>query len=475
MAGRLRTSPAGLQLIKSFEGFRESATQLPAGRWTIGYGHVRTAREGLTISEKDAEDLLVYDLKPAEDAIASMVFAPLLQNQFDALVSLVFNITVAQFRDSDILRNLNSGDQLAAANGFDVWRRARLNGRVIVVDALVRRRAAEKSMFLDHPSGPTAAPSPIVRPEKDVADAATEQARPHANDEGDHQVSPVAWAPGSIPSVDIAEAVRRLAERTREAITPAPEIALPPGTQVTPPDAPSVEAPPQAQPEIKPEPEAQVEVAMPPPVAAVETPAPAQEPERITTPDELERAGRVIAERVRSILKRAEATLESRVELHPTVQTVTAPSEPPRAETQARHADNENVREGMPDFDAPAERMSAAETERARRLIDDTETFEPGRRPEDIFAEAERKARLVNGQARRVGPLSGRLIMHAPWIVVLVLSVVGFAIGAVEAFTGPAPDADTPKLASMVLAVFGVMMVMSVYFLFWNRQTRDRT
>ena len=167
--------------------------------------------------------------------------------------------------------------------------------------------------------------------------------------------------------------------------------------------------------------------------------------------------------------------LDARVELHPTVQTVTAPSEPPRTETQARHADNENVREGMPDFDAPAERMSAADTERARRLIDDTETFEPGRKPEDIFAEAERKARLVNGQARRVGPLSGRLIMNAPWIIVLVLSVVGFAIGAVEAFTGPAHDADAPKAASMVLAVFGVMLVMSLYFLFWNRQTRDRT
>jgi lysozyme len=460
MAGRLRTSPAGLQLIKSFEGFRESATQLPAGRWTIGYGHVRTAREGLTISEKDAEDLLVYDLKPVEDAIANIVFAPLLQNQFDALVSLVFNITVAQFRDSDILRNLNSGDQLAAANGFDLWRRARLNGRVIVVDALVRRRAAEKSMFLDHPSGPAAAPTPIVRPEMDVSDTTTEHARPHANDEDNDQVSTIPRTPGSIPSVDIAEAVRRLAERTREAITPAPEISLPPGTQVSPPEAPRAEVQPQPEPAPRPE-----------PVAAVEAPQAAPEPARSKTPDELERAGRVIAERVRSILKRAEATLDAEPAPEAAAQPVAASPEP---EAKVRHADNENVREGMPDFDAPAERMSAAEVARTRRLIDDTETFEPGRKPEDIFAEAERKARLVNGQARRVGPLSGRLIMHAPWIVVLVLSVVGFAIGAVEAFTGPAPEADSPKAASMVLAVFGVMMVMSLYFLFWNRQTHDR-
>lgn len=469
MAGRLRTSPAGLQLIKSFEGFRESATQLAGGRWTIGYGHVRTAREGLTISEKDAEDLLVYDLKSAEDAIANMVFAPLLQNQFDALVSLVFNISVSQFRDSDILRNLNSGDYLAAANGFDLWRRARLHGRVIVVDALVRRRAAEKSMFLDHPSGPAAAPTPIVRPEMDTADAAAERARPHANDEDDDLSSSIPRPSGAIPSVDIAEAVRRLAERTRESITPAPEISLPPGTQVTPPDAPRADVQPEAQPVATPE------VA---PVTSVETPPAAPEPPRIKTPDELERAGREIAERVRSILKRAEATLEAPAEAPAASQSQTQATVQPvvvMPEVAARHADNENVREGLPDFDAPAERMSAAEAARARRLIDDTETFEPGRKPEDIFAEAERKARLVNGQARRVGPLSGRLIMQAPWIVVLVLSLVGFAIGAVEALTGPAPTADAPKLASMVLAVFGVMLVMSLYFLFWNRPTRDRT
>ncbi len=474
MAGRLRTSPTGLQLIKSFEGFRESATQLPGGRWTIGYGHVRTAREGLTISEKDAEDLLVYDLKPAEDAIANSVFAPLLQNQFDALVSLVFNITPAQFRDSDILRNLNSGDYLAAANGFDLWRRARLHGRVIVVDALVRRRAAEKSMFLDHPSGPAAAPSSIVRPEMDVLDAAPDHPRAHANDEDDDRAPVVSRPPGQGPSVDIAEAVRRLAERTREAITPAPEIALPPGTLVTPPEPPRAEPQAQhAQWEADPQPEAAVQVEEPAPNVAAEPAPPAEEPVRIKTPDELEQAGRVLAERVRSILKRAEATLDARAEPAQRVADEAEPASP------ANHADNENVREtvreGLPDFDSPTETLSAAETERRRRLIDDTETFEPGRRPEDIFAEAERKARIVNGQARRVGLVSGRLIMHAPWIIVLVLSVVGFAVGAVEAFSGPGPEAGEPKLASMVLAVFGVMMVMSLYFLFWNRETRDRT
>ena len=120
MTDRMRISPAGLELIKSFEGFRETAVRLPDGRWTIGYGHVRSAREGITITPKDAEELLKQDLEMIERAIGNLVYAPLMQNQFDALVSLAFNISLGQFRESEILANLNAGNHLAAANGFDL-------------------------------------------------------------------------------------------------------------------------------------------------------------------------------------------------------------------------------------------------------------------------------------------------------------------------------------------------------------------
>ena len=72
------------------------------------------------------------------------------------------------------------------------------------------------------------------------------------------------------------------------------------------------------------------------------------------------------------------------------------------------------------------------------------------------------------------GPISGRVLMLAPWIFVLVLSVLGFGIGAVEAFKGGGLEAGAPRLAGTILAVFGVMMVMSVYFIFWKR-TSDET
>ncbi|MET0337308.1 MAG: glycoside hydrolase family protein, partial [Caulobacter sp.] len=232
MTGRMRTSAAGLELIKTFEGLRDTAVRLPDGRWTIGYGHVRTAREGLTVTQKDAEALLVQDLKPIESAVSAMIFAPLMQGQFDALVSLAYNISMGQFRESEIVGHLNAGNYLAAANGFDLWRKARLHGRVMVVDALVRRRAAEKALFLDHPSGPPSAPTPMVTPEMDFGSAEPPRAMPaNRNDVEEPEEAP---APRTAPPSDIAEAVRRLAETTQQAIRPAQELSLPPGVVVVP-------------------------------------------------------------------------------------------------------------------------------------------------------------------------------------------------------------------------------------------------
>ncbi len=168
--GRMRTSPAGLELIKGFEGFRERAARLPGGGWIVGYGHTRAARDGLQISPADAEALLrEYDLPPVERAILASVHAPLNQNEFDALVSFAFNLGAGAFMQSETRSKLNSGERLAAAEAMTAWRKARVGGRLMVVDALVRRRAAERALFLESPSGPAAAPSALLRPQLDVA------------------------------------------------------------------------------------------------------------------------------------------------------------------------------------------------------------------------------------------------------------------------------------------------------------------
>jgi lysozyme len=171
MKPRQQISKAAIDLIKRFEGYRRKAAQLPDGRWTIGYGHIQTARAGAEVSEADAEALLIYDLIAVTHAVNERVYTPLTQNQFDALCAFVFNIGVDAFSHSTVLRRLNEGRLIEAAYAMELWRRADFEGEVIVVDALVRRRAAEKTLFLTPVDGWIPAPSALLAPRLD-ADAA---------------------------------------------------------------------------------------------------------------------------------------------------------------------------------------------------------------------------------------------------------------------------------------------------------------
>jgi lysozyme len=168
---RLTASRAAFDLIASFEGFRTRAVLAPDGQWTLGFGHTATAREGLTITRAEAEDLLRWDLLPIEDTLRQIALTPLSQNQFDALVSFAFNIGLENFRTSDVLKYLNQGQPVAAALSMHAWRRAPVNGRVLTIDALVRRRAAESAMFLETIGARPAAPSSVIRPQIDYSAA----------------------------------------------------------------------------------------------------------------------------------------------------------------------------------------------------------------------------------------------------------------------------------------------------------------
>jgi lysozyme len=167
MQPRQQATRAAIELIKRFEGFRRRAARLPDGAWTIGYGHTRTAREGAEISEADADALLIYDLAAVVKALNEWVFSPLTQNQFDALTAFVFNIGLPNFRRSSVLRRLNEGSHLQAACAMEMWRTADFEGERIVIDALVRRRSAEKTLFLTPMEGFIPVPSLIVMPRVD--------------------------------------------------------------------------------------------------------------------------------------------------------------------------------------------------------------------------------------------------------------------------------------------------------------------
>jgi lysozyme len=164
MKPRHRVSRAAIELIARFEGYRRKAAQLPDGRWMIGYGHTLTAREGAEVSEEDAEALLLYDLIAVSHAVNEWTYAPLTQNQFDALCAFAFNIGLENFRRSGVLRRINEGALIQAACAMELWRKAEFGGERIVIDALVRRRASEKALFLTPPHGWPVAPTPILQP-----------------------------------------------------------------------------------------------------------------------------------------------------------------------------------------------------------------------------------------------------------------------------------------------------------------------
>lgn len=142
-----RVSREGVVLIKSFEGFRSRATHRADGRWVIGYGHTLSAREGLKVTEAEAELLLQYDLIPVVKAVTA-VPATLNQHQFDALASFVFSIGVERFEASDVLASLTADAHTEAADALIAWPD---DG---VVNAPPRRRAAERALFVAAPEAP---------------------------------------------------------------------------------------------------------------------------------------------------------------------------------------------------------------------------------------------------------------------------------------------------------------------------------
>src|SRR5215471_15898612 len=99
---RQQVSRAAIDLIKRFEGYRRKAAQLPDGRWTIGYGHTLSARQGAEVSEADAEALLIFDLMAVAKGVDELVFSELNPNQFDALCAFAFSIGLDAFRGSEV-------------------------------------------------------------------------------------------------------------------------------------------------------------------------------------------------------------------------------------------------------------------------------------------------------------------------------------------------------------------------------------
>ena len=140
---QMRTSEAGVNLIKTFEGCRTTAYRCSAGVWTIGYGHTTDVKEGMTITQHQCDVMLEVDIEQYENYVNDYVVVSLTQNQFDALVSWVYNLGPTNFRKSTMLKVLNDGNYDEVPYQMKRWNKA--GGKVL--KGLVIRREAEAELF----------------------------------------------------------------------------------------------------------------------------------------------------------------------------------------------------------------------------------------------------------------------------------------------------------------------------------------
>jgi len=140
---KMKISQEGLALIKKFEGCELEAYKCAAGVWTIGYGSTKGVKEGDTMTQEDADNLLLHEMEEYEGYVNDLVKVDLKQNQFDALVSWVFNLGPANLKASTLLKVLNAKDYEGVPAQIKRWNKA--GGKVL--QGLIRRREAESLLF----------------------------------------------------------------------------------------------------------------------------------------------------------------------------------------------------------------------------------------------------------------------------------------------------------------------------------------
>tara|TARA_S200002703_G_scaffold151763_1_gene151507 strand:- start:566 stop:1048 length:483 start_codon:yes stop_codon:yes gene_type:complete len=139
----MNISQEGLSLIKKFEGCELEAYKCAAGVLTIGYGSTKGVKEGDTITQEEADNLILHEMEEYEGYVKDAVTVDLKQNQFDALVSWVFNLGPANLKASTMLKVLNNKEYDDVPTQIKRWNKA--GGKVL--QGLIRRREAEALLF----------------------------------------------------------------------------------------------------------------------------------------------------------------------------------------------------------------------------------------------------------------------------------------------------------------------------------------
>lgn len=148
----MQISNNGIALIKRFEGCRLTAYPDPGtggDPWAIGYGWTgkvdgKPIKPGMKIDDATADRLLRTGVVSFDQAVSKMLKVSVTQNQYDALVSLAYNIGTRALSTSTLMKKLNAGDVKGAADEFLRWNRS--GGKVMA--GLTNRRKAEREVFL---------------------------------------------------------------------------------------------------------------------------------------------------------------------------------------------------------------------------------------------------------------------------------------------------------------------------------------
>lgn len=155
----MKTSPAGIALIKRFEGLHDKGSDgrihaylCPAGIPTIGWGTTDGVVMGHSCTEAEAEELLKRGLGWREERLIELIDVDVSQEQFDALMSWTYNVGLEAARKSTLLKVLNRGDYAAVPAQLMRWTKATVKGKRIDLPGLVARRQAEAALWLSPPA-----------------------------------------------------------------------------------------------------------------------------------------------------------------------------------------------------------------------------------------------------------------------------------------------------------------------------------
>lgn len=146
-------------------GFAAVAYRCPAGVWTIAWGETDGVRPGDTCTKEQADAWLLEDLQERVRAVRDLCKVEPSPNELGAMVSLAYNIGLAGFARSTVLRQHNAGNRQAAARAFGLWNKAKnpRTGALEVLDGLTARRAREAALYLTPEAGVARMPQAVVQ------------------------------------------------------------------------------------------------------------------------------------------------------------------------------------------------------------------------------------------------------------------------------------------------------------------------